>query len=363
MAKPKEWIELVTVGISITFIYIVLNLIFFSTIIGVAILTFIINSIMALGIIYLLDKQKVEQIKLVYKKWLMILFALVAFFNTLMCNQNEKALTEKHKDVLGTVDLAYLKTIETTNNNHTENMKTMQFNHAESMQTMYSIMHSIIGSGEKKVDLFKAGLLKNKNVGCILKEPAIKNDYYIIGNANYLAGLFRGAIDNYNIAIELIQKKSPTYIEDFDSSKIDFSQCMSILYLNLGFAYNADGDKQEGIDALEKSIKYKPLYARAAYLTLGKVHSEIGDFVKADNVLKKAINQGSEDWKSNTLTYEVMSEVYFNWAIEKGNPAKLKELKLLINKNIQDESKKAGLLNDIDNMILNFGQYIEGERK
>ncbi len=77
------------------------------------------------------------------------------------------------------------------------------------------------------------------------------------------------------------------------------------MYLNLGIAYNAIGDKQKAIQYFEKSIELAP-HNLEALNSLGKVYYENGDLEKARAIFQRVIRLNP----NNPMGHQMLGFIY-----------------------------------------------------
>ncbi|MBK9631963.1 MAG: tetratricopeptide repeat protein [Saprospiraceae bacterium] len=128
-------------------------------------------------------------------------------------------------------------------------------------------------------------------------------DYYIRGYNKILKGDFRGALEDYNIAIELEPEESHAYnnrggakaeLGDIGGAIKDYSKAIEInpnysdAYYNKAISIKDLGDLRGAIQNYDKAIEINPNFT-GAYINRGVVKSELGDNRGAIEDYSKAI--------------------------------------------------------------------------
>jgi len=169
------------------------------------------------------------------------------------------------------------------------------------------------------------GLVK-KSIGLYSEalEYYNKSENLATGDRRYLVDL----VDIYNnksriytfwrsfpTAIEYLEQVSRIY-HSIDNPDTELLLKISRAYLNLGIVYYESGNYIKALDNLEESlrlkVKHKLPEIELTYLNLAKTYAKIKDFNKADDFFRKSINSMKSQFGEN---YYRMAEIFFDYGL------------------------------------------------
>ena len=150
---------------------------------------------------------------------------------------------------------------------------------------------------------------KNSFGECIKLKSDFANAYNALGGVYFQLGNFQEAINNFEKVLTLA--KNPRIQKKVKKN-------LSLAYTKLGNNELSAGNAKKGIDALEKAVAN--YHYDAAYLSLAKVYSELGEYDKSIAAAENALKYRSKITKGGPYFY--MGVSYKG----KGDTAKAKEM-------------------------------------
>ncbi len=150
---------------------------------------------------------------------------------------------------------------------------------------------------------------KNSFEECIKLKSDFSAAYNALGGVYFQMGKFTEAIKNFEKVLTLTNKESVT-------KKV--KKNLSLAYTKLGNIELGKGNAQKGIEYLKKAVEYYNY--DAAYLSLAKVYSELGEWDKSIAAAENALKYRAKITKGGPYYY--MGVSYKG----KGDTAKAKEM-------------------------------------
>lgn len=150
------------------------------------------------------------------------------------------------------------------------------YNNALAIEKDYRILYQKGVAQKKTRDLEDA---KNSFEECLNLNKDFYSGYNALGGVYFQMGDYTAAIKNFEKVLELTDKSNI-------QKKV--KKNLSLAYAKLGNQALTEGNANKGIDYLTKAVEYNNY--DAAYLSLAKIYSELGEWDKSisasDNALK-----------------------------------------------------------------------------
>ncbi len=165
---------------------------------------------------------------------------------------------------------------------------------------------------QKGVALKKSGEMaeaKSSFEEVLKAKPDFEAGYNALGGVYFSMGDYQKAIDNFEKVVETAKS---------DKVKNAVKKNLSLAYAKLGNVELQNGSSAKGIDALEKAVQNDNY--DAAYLSLAKAYSDLGEYDKCLAAAQNALKYKSSISKGGPYYY--MGVAYKN----KGDNEKAKEM-------------------------------------